>query len=152
MNMNRVWTYTISRALSDEELQALRAAGNDFVKGWTAHDQQLTASFDIVGKRIVLVKVNEDVTGASGCSIDKLTRFIRQAEQQWQLELMNRLLVAYDNNNEINVVPSGRVRDLLNEGQLTPDTLVYNTAVANEAELQHWRQPLKESWLAKYMK
>ena len=33
-----------------------------------------------------------------------------------------------------------------------PDpTVIYNTAVANATELKDWEQPLKSTWLAKYL-
>ncbi|MCE3225841.1 MAG: transporter ATPase [Bacteroidetes bacterium] len=149
--MNRAWTYIISKELSPEQLQAIREAGEDFVKGWTAHEQQLTGHFSIEGNRIIVVKVNEDVHGASGCSIDKLTRFVKQLESTFSIELMNRLLVAYKNNNAISVVHSSKIKELLAEGKITEDTLVYNTSLSNQEELQNWEQPLKKTWLSKYL-
>ena len=38
-------------------------------------------SFEIYKNQIIIVKVNEEVTSASGCSIDKLTHFIKQIEK-----------------------------------------------------------------------
>src|SRR3954464_7924481 len=102
--MNRVWTYIINKKLSSEEIKALNAEGQTFVNAWTAHDQKLTASFEIFKDRIVIVKVNEDIHSASGCSIDKLTRFVREMETKFSLELLNRLLVAYKKDDDIEVV------------------------------------------------
>lgn len=149
--MNRVWAYTISRELNEAELDQLLKAGQAFAKGWTAHEQQLSASFGIFKNRIIVVKVNEEVTGASGCSIDKLTRFVKEAEQAFGLELMNRLLVAYKNGDAVEVVHSSKIKDLLLQGTVNENTMIYNTSVASETELQNWEQPLKASWLSKYL-
>lgn len=149
--MNRVWAYTISRSLNDPELENLLNAGNAFVKTWTAHDQQLSASFEIFRKKIILVKVNEEVTGASGCSIDKLTRFVKETEQAFRVELMNRLLVAHQNGENIEITHASKIKELLNQGTVTENTIVYNTSLANDSELMDWEQPLKNTWLNKYL-
>ncbi len=149
--MNRVWTFIISKALSDNELSLIINAGTKFVNSWTAHEQKLTASFEIYKNRIIVVKVNEEVTGASGCSIDKLTHFIKQIETEFKVELLNRLLVAYKNGNEISVVHSSKIKELLQTNSIEENTIVYNTAVSNQNELQNWEQPLKNTWLSKYL-
>jgi len=149
--MNRVWTFIISKALSDNELSLITEAGIKFVNGWTAHEQKLTASFEIYKNRIIVVKVNEEVTGASGCSIDKLTHFIKHIENEFKVELLNRLLVAYKNGNEISVVHSSKIKELLQTNSIEENTLVYNTAASNQNEFQNWEQPLKNTWLSKYL-
>lgn len=149
--MNKVWAYVISRPLSEKETEQLTLAGTAFVKSWTSHDRQLTASFETIGKRIVLIQVDETAADASGCSIDKLTRFIKEAGQQLGIDLMNRLLVAYKDQGEIAVVPSSSIKELLHNGKISGDTVVYNTAVANGEELRNWEQQLKNTWLTKYL-
>lgn len=149
--MNRVWTYIISKPLSKEELNSLSDSGKNFVLGWTAHEQQLTASFEIFGERIIIVKVNENITEASGCSIDKLTRFIKETEKQFSVELLNRLLVAYNTNSGIEIVHAAKIKDLLDQNKISETTIVYNTSVSNQNELNTWEQELKNTWLSKYL-
>ncbi len=149
--MNRVWTYIISKPLSKEELNSLNELGKNFVLGWTAHEQQLTASFEIFGEKIIIVKVNENITEASGCSIDKLTRFIKETEKQFSIELFNRLLVAYKTNSGIEIVHASKIKDLLDQNKISETTIVYNTSVSNQNELNTWEQELKNTWLSKYL-
>ncbi len=149
--MNRVWTFIISKALSDNELGLISEGGNKFVTGWTAHEQKLTASFEIYKNRIIVVKVNEEVTGASGCSIDKLTHFIKQIETEFNVELLNRLLVAYKTGEEISIVHASKIRELLQTESINENTIVYNTAVSSQNEFQNWEQSLKSTWLSKYL-
>jgi hypothetical protein len=149
--MNRAWSYVISKELNEEQLSELQNAGNAFVKGWTAHEQQLSGSFEIFKKRIIVIRVNEDIHAASGCSIDKLTRFIKQLESEFNIELMNRLLVAYRENDHVNVIHSSRIKEQLQTGTLNENSIIYNTALANQDELAKWEQPLKNTWLNKYL-
>ena len=149
--MNRIWTFIISKSLSHNELSLLSESGNKFVTGWTAHEQKLTASFEIFKSRIIIVKVNEDVTNASGCSIDKLTQFIKKLEVEFNIELLNRLLVAYENNAEIEVVHSSKIKELIQINTISENTMVYNTSISIQSELQNWQQALKNTWLSKYL-
>jgi hypothetical protein len=149
--MNRAWTYVISSQLSDAELEQLEKAGQTFVHSWTAHENQLSAEFTIYKKRIIIVKVNENVNDASGCSIDKLTRFIKVSESMFGTELLNRQMVAYKKNDTVQVTPAAKVKDLLLSGDLNEDTIVFNTALATDKELDNWQQPLKNTWLNKYL-
>jgi hypothetical protein len=149
--MNRAWAYVISGKLSDSELDQLLKAGKTFVEHWTAHEKKLTASFEIFNKRIILVKVNEEATGASGCSIDKLIRFVKVSESMFGVELLNRQLVAYKNGDNIEVVHSSKIKELIDNHTLAENTLIYNTAIAIEDDIKNWEQPLKNSWLNKYL-
>lgn len=149
--MNRVWTYIIGKTLNAEELNQLFADGKNFVESWKAHENQLSASFEILQGKIIVVKVDEDVNNASGCSIDKLLRFVKDSEKKFNMELLNRLLVVYKNHNQIEIVHSSKIKDLLTSGAITENTIILNTSVANEQEFNNWEQPLKDTWLNKYL-
>ena len=149
--MNKVWAYTISKNLSDSETDQLIDSGKKFVSGWTAHEHQLSASFTIFKKRIVLIQVDETVAEASGCSIDKLMHFIKDTEKQFQMELLNRFLIPYKKGENIEVTHSSKIKAMLENKEITEDTLIYNTAVANSKELEAWEQALKSTWLNKYL-
>ena len=149
--MNRVWIFIIPSTLSDDKLDELKEKGHSFVNGWTAHEHDLSATFEVFRGRIIIVKVNEDVHGASGCSIDKLTRFMKECSTWLGADLLDRLQVAYEAGEKVEVVRSPRIAELLRSGHITPETIVYNTAASNEGELRNWRQPLKSTWLNKYL-
>lgn len=149
--MNRAWAYIISKPLNEEDQEQLNEMGKVFVKSWTAHDLQLSAEFKIYKKRILLVTVNEQVHNASGCSIDKLVRFIKEAESRFKIELLNRLLVAYKQGETLEIIHSSKIKDLLEQNILNEDSIILNTAVGTEQELLNWEQPLKETWLSKYL-
>ncbi len=149
--MNRVWTYIIGKTLTEAELSRLRESGLAFVKGWTAHDLQLHASFEILYGRIIVVKVNEQVQNASGCSIDKLSRFIKETEASSGTELLNRFLVAFKTRSGVEVTHASKIPELMMHGVMDENTIVFNTAAANEEELAKWEQPLKNTWLSKYL-
>ena len=148
---NKVWSFTINRSLSETELKNLLYEGQKFASEWTAHEQKLEASFEILSGKIIVVKVNEDFNVASGCSIDKLTRFMKLAGASYNFEPLNRLMVAIKKEGEIEVLPSSKIKDLLQQKIISENTIVYNTSIANEAEYAQWEKPLKNTWLSKYL-
>jgi hypothetical protein len=149
--MNRVWIYIISRQLDQEPLRHLAESGEVFVQGWTAHEKKLKATFEIFAGRIIIVSVNENINIASGCSIDKLTRFIKELELKYKVELMNRLLVAYKGPESIEVTAAAAIPELLNNKNISENTIVFNTVAVTRNELENWEQPLKNTWLKKYL-
>lgn len=149
--MTKVWTYLIDKDLNEQELSKLKAEGLAFVQQWTAHENPLAASFEIFKNKIIVVKVDERQHGASGCSVDKLLRFIKQSEAEFQVNLLNRLLVAVETNDGIKAIPSSSIKDKLSNGELSGETMVYDTAVATGSELEAWQKPLRATWLNKYL-
>ena len=149
--MNRIWTYIISKPLSEANLDALNNLGQDFVSNWIAHTQKLAAEFEILNGRIVVVKVLENVANASGCSIDKLLHFMKACESRFEIELLNRLLVVYKNGDTMEVVHASQIQNLVLSGTIHENTIIYNTAISKEDEFKTWEQPLKDTWLSKYL-
>lgn len=148
----RIWIYTLSNELSSEQLADFKTRCQDFVSHWTAHEVSLDASFELFQNRILIFKVNEDKYNASGCSIDKQVRFVKELEQAFSVELLNRLLVAYESNGTVEVVKQSQIGDLLSSGKINENTLVFNNTLSQSSDLlTNWKQPLNKTWLAKYI-
>jgi hypothetical protein len=149
--MSKVFAYIIEHELPDEALERLTTDGKEFVGQWTAHSHQLAATFEIFRKRIILIRVDESGYGASGCSVDALMRFIREMEKKYGTTLLNRMLFCYKLDNSVFVSPASGTEVLLKKGVITENSIIYNTAVSNEEELRNWEQPLKDTWLKKFL-
>ncbi len=150
--MEKVWIYTLSNELTAQQLINFSERCNAFVVGWTAHDVSLDASFNLYKNRLLIFKVDETKYNASGCSIDKQVRFVKELEQIFNVELLNRLLVAYEINDDVCVVNASNVKQLLALNTITKNTLIYNNTITTSIELETaWKQPLSATWLAKYL-
>ena len=148
----RIWIYTLSKELSNEQLVDFKNRCQNFVRCWTAHDVSLDASFELYQNRLLIFKVNEDKYNASGCSIDKQVRFVKELEQAFSLELLNRLLVAYENNNQVEVVKASQIKELLADNIISGNTLVFDNTITESMQLEtNWKQPLHYTWLQKYL-
>jgi hypothetical protein len=150
---NRVWVYLSDKPLAGPLEQQLKGEIEAFLAEWNAHGTALSAAYELRHEHFIIISADEEKFTASGCSIDKQLRFIKETEQKHTLSLLNRLLVAYKAGNEVKVIHASKVPALLADGTLNENTPVYNVGVSSEAELENnFEVPLKESWLVKYLK
>jgi hypothetical protein len=147
----KIWIYVLGRELSDPELKEFSQKCEAFVNSWTAHEHQLKASFEIYKKRFLIIKVDESVYNASGCSIDKQLQFVKQLEKEFSIELLNRLKVAYESNDEVKVVNASDIKDLLQKGEINENTLVFDNTITSSLQMNEWKKSLKNTWLSKYL-
>lgn len=144
---SRVWVYQSDRKLSDAEALQIQVQLDNFTTGWTAHNSQLKAKAEIRYHRFLILIVDESQAGASGCSIDKSVNFMKTLEQQFGINLFDRFNLAYRNGEEVLSVPRQQFENLLKEGKITTETIVFNNLAQNVAELQSkWEVPFKDSW------
>lgn len=149
---NRVWVYLSDKPFSPDLETSLAADVRNFLADWNAHGTSLSSSFEIRDHHFIIIQADEEKFEASGCSIDKQLRFIKELEQKYGLSLLNRLVVAYKSGEEVKTVHSSKVPALLASGHLTENTLVFNVGVGNDEELKNnFQIPLKQSWLARFI-
>ncbi len=146
----KIWIYVLSKELNEAQLKQFIQNCEGFTGSWTAHDQPLSASFELYKNRLLIMKVDESAYNASGCSIDKLQRFIQLQEKEFDIQLLNRLLVALDVNDDVMVVHSSKIKELLSSNVINENTPVYDTVLTSSHELKDWKKPLKNTWLNKY--
>lgn len=151
-NEARIWVYQSNRLLSNAEVDDIRRSGIEFIADWSAHGAALKASFDILYNRFIVIAVNEKQTLASGCSIDKSVKFIKELEQQFDLNLFDRLQVAYRKGDEILTCHLNEFEKLATQGAVNGSTIVFNNMITTKAAFdKEWEVPLKNSWQKKVL-
>ncbi|HEY0245233.1 MAG TPA: ABC transporter ATPase [Mucilaginibacter sp.] len=144
---SRVWIYQSDKKLADTEVQQIQQYLNSFTIQWTAHNHQLKAKAEIRYNRFLILIVDESQAGASGCSIDKSVNFMKQLEQQFNINLFDRFNLAYRDGNEILSLPRHGFEDMIKQGKINKDSIVFNNLVQNLTELDtKWEVPFKDSW------
>jgi hypothetical protein len=144
---SRVWIYQADRKLNETEVLQIQVLLDNFTTGWTAHNNQLLAKAEIRYNRFLVLIVDESQAGASGCSIDKSVNFMKQLEQQFGINLFDRFNLAYRDGKEIVSVPRQQFEELLKQGKITTETIVFNNLAQTLNELQtKWEVPFKDSW------
>ena len=143
----RVWIFQSNKVLSDVEVININKVGLDFVEGWKAHGASLKASFDILYNRFIIIAVDEKQASVGGCSIDSAIHFIKELEKQYNLNLLDRMQVAYRNGNEIFSCNLSEFEKLVAQNIVNESTIVFNNMVSTKSELDsNWELDLKQSW------
>ena len=147
----RLWIFAAERPLSDTEQQTLLAAVDSFLDGWAAHGAPLAAARDLRYRQFLLIAVDESSAGASGCSIDSMTRVLAALEGEMGLELVNHTPVLYRIGADVARVDRAAFADRARRGDVSPDTLVFNNTLSRVGELQagKWEVPARDSWHAR---
>ena len=149
---SKVWMFQANRFISVAEQHNITNDVTDFLNTWTAHNVDLLAASVILHDLLLVVAVEEAVAGASGCSIDKLFRFVKQLEGKYGIQFFDRMRVAYKLNENIAESSVSDFEKLIEENLVSESTLVLNTLLQDlKSVRQHLFIPLKKSWLTTYL-
>lgn len=144
----RAWVYQSTRKLSLAEAIGIRQRINAFVEQWTSHKVDVLGWGDLLHDRFVVLMADEDHVQLGGCSIDSSVRFIKSLEDEFQTKFFDRWNLAFRKGNEVHSVGRDEFARLVESGEITDDTIVFNNLVQTKADLlEKWQVPYKESWL-----
>ena len=147
---SRVWIYQSNQVFTPAQVEEIRATLQTFTNDWTAHNQQLKATFEIKYHQFIVLMVDETQAGASGCSIDKSVRLMKELEQKYKVNLFDRFNIAYKAQDEILSVSREAFKELILNGVVNKETIVFNNLVLDYHQYQNnWEVAIKDSWHAK---
>ncbi|MGY8950207.1 MAG: ABC transporter ATPase, partial [Flavobacteriales bacterium] len=101
----RIWIYASETSLNSNQQKEIINILSDHLEGWNAHKVPLTAGVTILENHFIVVALDENKNGASGCSIDTLQQKVQEIEKEFSISLMNRLNVFCKIEQEIHSVP-----------------------------------------------
>jgi len=143
---SRIWIYASENALTEDQQSHILTYIAEDLKGWNAHKVPLTAGVTILENHFIVIALDENKNGASGCSIDTLQKTIQELEKDLSIALMNRLNVFCKIGEIIKVIPSFKLGVIANE-----DTLFYDLTIQRKEELSNYLKPIKEGWAKSYL-
>lgn len=147
---SRVWVYQSDRPFTNEEEQAIQKILNDFIREWQAHGHALAALTEIYYHQFIVLSVNEQIAGATGCSIDKSVHLMKELESKFNINLFDRFRMAYRSGEEVINCSREEFEERIKKGIIDGQTLVFNNLITRRKELKtSWNIPLAESWHAK---
>jgi hypothetical protein len=144
----RLWVFAAERPLGPAERDALLAEVDAFLDQWAAHGVPLTSARDWRYDRFLLVAVDEAAAGASGCSIDALTRLLKAHEARLGIALLDNGPVTYRDGERIARLPRVRFAQLADSGAVGPDTMVFDNTVGTVGALRagRWEAAARHTW------
>lgn len=145
----RLWIFPASRALFPAEAGPFLSAVDQFLNGWSAHGTPLATAREWRHDRFLLVAVDESLAGASGCSVDGLVRFMRDAERKLGVTLTDNAPVWYrDTEGLIHTANRRNFQRLADDRVVSPDTPVFDNTIETIGALRRglWEVPAARSW------
>ncbi len=147
----RIWVYQSDRELNSSQTEEMSQALKDFVEEWTRHGKDLKGSFAILHNHFIVIGVDESFNQVSGCSIDASTHVFKRFEQQFGIDLFNKLNTAFRSGDHINVVSMSDFQRFVREERIREDTTVFNNMVQTKGDLGiSWEVPAAKSWHSRY--
>jgi hypothetical protein len=144
----KVWVYAANRLLTPAEVADITSIGADFTQSWTAHQQQLKASFTILHNLFMVVMVDESYNEVSGCGIDKSIHLMQDIDKKYQLDLFNRLRIELWQHNEVVITNKQQLSVMLQEGSVNEQTITFNKTISTKAQFDgQFQIPLSQSWV-----
>ena len=148
---SRVWIYQANRSFSEEELTEIKQKLDTFITNWTAHGSDLNAGYDIRYKRFIILAVDQTSQSATGCSIDASVRFIQQLEQDYNVDLMDKMNVSYKQGQYVAHKTLLDFKKMVKDKAVSKNTIVFNNLVTNIGELNENREvPAEQSWHSRF--
>ena len=146
----RVWVYQTNKNLSDSEVQTIQKILENQINNWAAHGVDLAGSVQVLHNRFVIIVVDEMQNQASGCSIDASTRWLKELGVEMNLDFFDRS-VAFIYNETLKTTEIAKIKSLVTEGVLMPDTLIFNNLVSNIQEFRNnWNAEASDTWMKRY--
>lgn len=143
--------FPASRFINHREKNEILLKTTDFLKNWKAHGKPLEANASIEYQQFIIIRVDENIEPASGCSLDALNNFMREIEQKYQLGLFDRMKAIFLENNIIKTLKLKDFRNDLKNKKISSDILIFDFSPDNEEEFsKRFLLPLKESWAKDY--
>jgi hypothetical protein len=144
----RLWVFAADRELAAPERERLLATVDQFLDGWHAHQRPLQSAREFKYDRFLLIAVDEQAAGASGCSIDALVQELKRLQASLGATLLDNGPVLYREAGRIVRVDRETFADLARSGAVTPATPVFDNTVSRVDDVRtgRWEGPAAEAW------
>jgi len=143
---SRLWLYGSETELTKQQTAHISEKLTAFLESWEYHQQKLTASFKISENRFIIIALDDREYGVGGCSMDGLQRLIQTFENDLSISLMNRLNVFCKIGEEIQCIPSFKLKSVANS-----ETLFYDLTIQRKTDLHTFLKSISEGWCSRFV-
>lgn len=148
-NNSRVWVYQSNRAFTITETLRLAEALENFAKEWNSHGSPVKGYANLFFGQFIIIMADETHVKIGGCSTDSSLGFIKNIQQDYNVQLLDRQMLAFIIKEKIHLLLLSQVNYSIENDFITSDTLYFNNTILTKKELlNNWIIPLKDSWLA----
>ena len=147
----KVWVYQLSTKLNSDQKEIVRELSEVFLDQWESHGIPVQGSVDILNDLFIRVSAFTDEASMCGRAQDAQVRLAKELEDELNVELTNRMLLAFSVDGEEKIVHMNDVPDLVAAGEISGSTPFYNNLIQSKKEYNDgWETQAENSWLARY--
>ena len=147
---SRVWVYQSNRKFDVNESLEIEDILQNFCKAWNSHGSSVKGYANLFFGQFIVVMADESLTKVGGCSTDNSVRLIKSIEQDFDVQLTDRMLLAFIINERIQLLSMEEINLALEDTYISGITLYFNNTILTKKDLMtKWIIPLRDSWLAK---
>lgn len=147
---SRIWIYQSNRQFDVTEALQIEKTLQEFCKEWNSHGSSVKGYVNLFFGQFIIMMADESRTKVGGCSTDSTVRLIKNIEDDYNVQLTDRLLLAFIIKEHIHLLSLEEINLALEDTYITGDTLYFNNTILTKKDLMtKWIIPVKNSWLAK---
>lgn len=144
----KAWVYTSNEEFTEEHLSLITKYSEVFLSQWDSHGKLVKGTIQVLKNRFIAVFADTEGDTMCGRAQDASVKFIKELEEILQVSLMDRMLVAFEFDGNIETLPFIELRSQIASGKIPSSTIFYNGLIASkEAFLSDWERPIEGSWV-----
>src|SRR5580698_2055334 len=131
---SRVWIYQSNRLFTMSEALQIEDLLNDFAKNWQSHGTPVKGYANLFFGQFIILMADESATGVSGCSTDSSVRLIKEIERLFNVNLFDRLLLAFLVKEKVQLLPLPQINYAVKNDFVNQETIYFNNTVLTKEE------------------
>ena len=146
-NNSKAWVYTSSQEFSEVQLDQIAKYSEVFLSQWESHGNLIKGTVQVLKNRFIAIfaDANNDMCGRAQ---DASVKFVKELQEILNVSLMDRMLIAFNQDNKIKVLNFNNLRNEISSGNISENTLFYNGLIQSKEEfMTNWEIPIKGSWI-----
>ena len=148
---SRIWIFQSKNQLDEAKYNSIKKKISVFLENWKSHQKSFESSFIIKYKTFVVIAADE-TNLVSGCSIDSLINFVKSVEDEFEINLLDKLDVKYKIGNDINTANLNEFKKICKNIDINDKLIVFNNLVKNIDDFEKkWEVDIRKSWHKRFL-
>ena len=148
---SRIWVFQSKDQLDESTYNSIKKKISVFLENWKSHQKSFDSSFIIKYKTFIVVAADE-TNLVSGCSIDSLINFVKSIEDEFEINLLDKLDVKYKIGNAINTANLNEFKKICGNIDINDELIVFNNLVKNIDDFEkNWEVDIRKSWHKRFL-
>ena len=148
---SRIWVFQSKDQLDESTYNLIKKKISVFLENWKSHQKSFESSFIIKYKTFVVIAADE-TNLVSGCSIDSLINFVKSIEDEFEINLLDKLDVKYKIGDDINTANLNEFKKICKNIDINDKLIVFNNLVKNIDDFEKkWEVDIRKSWHKRFL-